>query len=71
MVAAKSELGLNHTVIWPKGGNKEVYPFKDKTSESRYGYVKSQMETLTEKMRIMESSSSWGSDDLDSLTNFP
>jgi len=39
-------------------GNKEVYPSKDKTLDSRYGYVKSQVETLIEKMRTMESSNS-------------
>ncbi|KAK9997817.1 hypothetical protein SO802_017420 [Lithocarpus litseifolius] len=36
-----------------------------------YGQVKSQVETLAEKLRIMEGSSAHGSVDLDSLTNFP
>ena len=45
-------------------------PSKDKTPESRYGRVKSQVKTLTEKLYIIEGSSAYGSVDLDSLTNF-
>ena len=44
---------------------------KDKTSESGYSQVESQVETLTKKIRIIEGSSARGSVDLDSLTNFP
>jgi len=46
-------------------------PPKDKTSEFVYGQVKSQMETLTKKICILKGSSTWGSVNLDSLTNFP
>ena len=46
-------------------------PLKDKTLESGYGQVKSQVETLIEKIRIIEGFSARGSVDLDSLTNFP
>ncbi|KAK9988290.1 hypothetical protein SO802_028532 [Lithocarpus litseifolius] len=38
---------------------------------SRYGQVKSQVETLAEKPCIMEGSSAHEGVDLDSLTNFP
>jgi len=55
----------------PQGNNQEMDPLKDKTSESGYGQVKSQVETLTEKIRIIEGSGTWGGVDLDSLTNFP
>ena len=44
---------------------------KDKTLEFGYGQVKSQVETLTEKIPITEGSGARGSVDLDSLTNFP
>ena len=57
--------------VSPHGNNQEIDPSKDKNPESRYSQVKSQMETLTEKLRIMEGSSAYGSVDLDSLTNFP
>ena len=46
-------------------------PSRDKTLESGYDQVKSQVETLVEKLRIIEGSSVHGSIDLDSLTNFP
>ena len=46
-------------------------PLKDKTSESGYGQVKGQAETLIEKIRIIEGSCARGSVNLDSLTNFP
>lgn len=46
-------------------------PLMDKTLESIYGKVKSQVETLTEEIRIIEGSDAWGIVDLDSLTNFP
>ena len=45
-------------------------PSKDKTLESKYGQVKSQMETLAEKLRIIEGSSAHGSVDLNNLSNF-
>ena len=46
-------------------------PSKDETTESSRSQVKNQVETFTEKMRIMESSCSRGSVNLDSLINFP
>ena len=46
-------------------------PPKVKNSEFGYGYVKSQVETLIEKIRIIEGSSVQENVDLDSLTNFP
>ena len=46
-------------------------PPKDKNSEFGYGYVKSQVETLIEKIRITEGSDTRGSVDLDNLINFP
>jgi len=48
-----------------------VDPSKDKTSKSSYSQVKSHVETLTEKIRIMECLGSQGNVDLDNLTNFP
>ena len=45
-------------------------PSKDKTLESGYGQVKSQVETLTEKICIIEGSGARGSVNLDNLTNF-
>ena len=45
-------------------------PPKDKTLEFGYSQDKSQVETLIEKMRIIESSDSRGNVDLASLTNF-
>ena len=46
-------------------------PPKDKTLESGYNQDKSQVETLTEKIRIIEGSSAQGSVYLDSRTSFP
>ena len=46
-------------------------PPKDKNSEFGYGYVKSQVETLIEKICIIEGSSVRENVDLNSLTNFP
>jgi len=40
----------------PQGNNQEVDPSKDKTSESGYGQVKSEVETLAEKLRIIKGS---------------
>ena len=57
--------------IPPQGNDQEIDHSKDKTLESGYGQVKSQVETLTKKLRIIEGSSTQGSIDLDSLTNFP
>ena len=54
----------------PQGGNQELNPPKDKTSESGYGQVKSQVDILTEKILIIEGFDAWGNVDLDSLTNF-
>ena len=45
-------------------------PSKDKTFEFGYDQVKSQVETLAEKLWIIEGSCTHGSIDLDSLTNF-
>ena len=42
-----------HNVL-PQGNDQETDPFKDKNPESRYGQVMSQVETLAEKLRIME-----------------
>ena len=55
----------------PQGNDQETDPSKDKNLESGYGQVKRQVETLAEKLRIIEGSSAHGSVDLDSLTNFP
>ncbi|KAL0011334.1 hypothetical protein SO802_006442 [Lithocarpus litseifolius] len=57
--------------IPPQDNDHETYPSKDKNLESRIGQVKSQVETLAEKLRIIEGSSTHGSVDLDSLTKFP
>ena len=57
--------------VLPQGNDQETDPSKDKNPESRYGQVKSQVETLAEKLRLIEGSSIHGSVDLDSLTNFP
>ena len=54
----------------PQGNNQEVDPPKDKTSESGYKQVKSQVETLIEKICIIEGFGVGGSVDLDSLTSF-
>ena len=40
-----------------KEGNREVYPSKDTSFEFSYGQVKSQVETLTKKIHIIEGSS--------------
>ena len=55
----------------PQGNNQEVDPSKDKTLKSGYGQVKSQVETLAKKLRIIEGSNARGSVDLDSLTDSP
>ena len=55
----------------PQGNDQEMDPFKDKTLESRYGQVKNQMETLAEKLWILEGSSAHESVNLDNLSNFP
>ena len=54
----------------PQGNNQEMDPPKDKTSESGYSQVQSQVETLIEKICITEGSDARGSVDLNSLTNF-
>ena len=54
----------------PQGNDQEMDPSKDKTPESEYDQVRSQVETLTEKLRIIEGSNTHGSVELDSLTNF-
>ena len=54
----------------PYGNDQEIDPSKDKNPESEIGQVKSQVETLAEKLQIMEGSSAHRSVDLDSLTNF-
>ena len=54
----------------PQGNDQEIDLSKDKTLESEYGQVKSQVETLVEKLWILKGSSAHGSIDLDSLTNF-
>ena len=54
----------------PHGNNQEVDPSKYKTSKFGYGQVKSQVETLIEKICIIKGSSTQGSVNLDSLTNF-
>ena len=55
----------------PQGGDQELNPPKDKTSEFGYGQVKSSVEILTEKIHNIEGSSARGNVDLDGLTNFP
>ena len=55
----------------PQGVNQESNPSKDKTSEFGYGQVKSQVETLTKKIHIIEGFSARGNVDLENLTNFP
>ena len=52
-------------------GDQELNLPRDKTSKSAYSQVKSQLESLTEKIHIIEGSGARGSVDLDSLTNFP
>ena len=64
----KQDQGHN---ISPQGNDQETYPSKDKNPESGISQVKSQMETLAEKLRIIEGSNAYGSVNLDSLTNFP
>ena len=53
----------------PQRGDQELNPPKDKTIESSYDQVKSQVETLTKKIYIIEGSSARGNVNLDSLTN--
>ena len=55
-----------HNVLL-QGNDQETDPSKDKTLESMYGQVKSQLETLAENLRIIEGSSTHGSVNLDSL----
>jgi len=64
------EQGQGHNIS-PQGNDWETDSSKDKNLESRIGQVKSQVETLAKKVRIIEGSSAHGSVDLDSLTNFP
>ena len=59
-----------HNVL-PQGNDQETIPPTDKNLKFGYGQVKSQVETLVEKLGIMEGSNTHGSVDLDSLTNFP
>ena len=54
-----------------KGLTKKWDPPKDKTSKSGYCQVQSQMETLIEKICIIEGSGTRWIVDLNSLTNFP
>ena len=61
---------ISHNIP-PQGNDQEVDPSKNKNPEFGYGQVKSQVETLAEKFRIIEGSNTHGSVDLDSLTNFP
>jgi len=55
----------------PQGGDQKLNPSKDKTLKFGYGLVKSQVETPTKKILIIEGFGAQGSVDLDSLTNFP
>ena len=55
----------------PQGNGQETNPFKDRNPEFWISQVKSQVETLTEKLRIIEGSSTHGTLNLDSLMNFP
>ena len=64
----KQDQGHN---IPPQGNDQKTDPSKDKNPKSGIGQVKSQMETLAKKLRIIEGSNAYGSIDLDSLTNFP
>ena len=54
-----------------RGGNFEFDPSKDKTSEFGFSQVKSLVETLEEKLRIIENLGFSGSVNFDSLTSFP
>ena len=62
---------MRTTIYHPQGNDPETDPSKDKTPESRYDQVKSQVETLAKNLQIIGASSTHGSVDLDSLTNFP
>ena len=55
----------------PQGNDQETDPAKDKNPEFGYRQVKSQVDTLVEKLHIIEGSSVHRSIDLDSLTKFP
>ena len=55
----------------PQGNNQKIDPSKAKNPESGYGQVKSQVETITEKLHIIGGSNAYKSVNLDSLTNFP
>ena len=46
-------------------------PSKNKNLESGISQVKNQVETLARKLHIIEGFSTYGSVDLDNLTNFP
>ena len=48
---------IRATIYCPRSNDLETDPSKDKNPESGYGQVKSQVETLTEKLRIIEGSS--------------
>jgi len=55
----------------PQGNDQETNPSKEKNPEFGHRQVKSQVETLAEKLRIIEGSNVHKSIDLDSLTKFP
>ena len=57
--------------ILTQGNDQEIDPFKDKNPEFGICQVKSQVETLAEKFRIIEGSGAYGGVELDSLTNLP
>ena len=59
-----------HNVL-PQCNDQEIDPSKDKNPESGYDQVTRQVETLFEKLRMIEGSRVHGSIDLNSLTNFP
>ena len=54
-----------------QGNNQELNHPKDKTLESGYGQVKSQVKTLTKKICFIWASCALRSIDLDSLTHLP
>ena len=49
--------GQNTPPFILQGGDQELNPIKDKTSDFGYSQVKSQVETLTKKICIIEGSS--------------
>ena len=49
--------GQNTPPFILQGDDQELNPIKDKTSDFGYGQVKSQVETLTKKICIIEGSS--------------